>query len=84
MLKSFTDEELQAEIERRKEEKALPKPKAVENPDFSMVVDYCKSYIDDLYNKGWVDDDMEYYVFEAAIQAVFGKDIFDWIKKMGA
>lgn len=83
-LSEYSAEELQSELKRRNEfvespvQEPLPQP--MNNPSYdllhTMCVDYVKSVAEDK-----VDDDHSHYIFEAAIEAVYGKDIWDWINK---
>ena len=74
---------LQAELEQKRREQELATPKPVENPDWSGVQEMCQEVIDSLAKDGWYDDDMDHYIFEGAMQAVFGEDVFTWMNKRG-
>ncbi len=79
MLRSgYSNDELIAELERRKRENA--KPKAIDNPDFSEVKTICQDIIETIadgqYNE---DNDDARYLYEAVMKALFGKDVFRWI-----
>jgi len=79
-LETFDTEQLEAELARRKEEaerQAMPVP--LDNPDWSVVTKYCKGYIEDLHTKGYTHTDDKQYIFEAAMNAVFGKNVWQWI-----
>ncbi len=88
MFDNFTDDQLRNEVKRREEvERKNKVPKIVNNPDFSELQSACQSYINAFTNK---DDDgdfidaphkFEHYVFENAIEAFFGKNVFDWINE---
>ncbi len=86
MLSGFNDEELQDELDRRKKERRNA-PQLIDDPDISKLQEVCQLYINAFTNK---DDDgdfidaphrFEHYVFEGAIEAFFGKDVFDWINE---
>ena len=76
--------ELIAEIERRT---AAERPDALALSHIraqgldSQVYDYANKYINDLAEKGYVDDDLEHYIFEAVMTMVFGKNVWDFINK---
>ena len=79
-LEAFDTERIEAELERRKREKELrDKPQQLPNPDWSTVQAWCQEYIDDLYQHGYVHSDSDHYIFEAAMAAVFGNDVWKWI-----
>lgn len=80
-LNDLTDEQLHEELDRRKTLKdKLSKPVPVKNPDFVPVIGLCNTYVNMLHDRGHVDDDMAHYIYEAAVEAVFGKDVWPWIR----
>lgn len=75
-------EELEREIEIRKELlRKKNKPQEIKEKNWTLVIKYCLNYIDDLYEDGYVDSDLKQYIFEAAMQAVFGGNVWEWIRK---
>ena len=54
-------------------------PEPLLNPDFSGVTDLCKQYIQLVEDRTGDEDksDLKQYIFEEAMTAVYGKDIFD-------
>lgn len=75
-LHQATDEQIQEEVARRKRSKR-PQPKA--QPDWSELLTVLNEAIasagsDDKH----VDPDVEHWVFEAALEAVYGKDVWEW------
>jgi len=74
-LDSVSDEELQAEIERRELAKIMPQPVAELN--WAPVLRACEEYLGELAKGGGKLDDHETYVFESIMMAVYGKDIFE-------
>ena len=81
-IENIPDEALQEELERRKREKEeREKPKPVENPDWRVVYSLCTGYIEALAASGWPQKDSEEYVFEEAMMAVYGRDVFSWIRE---
>ena len=75
---------LQAELEQRRKERELATmPKPVENPDWTEVKKMCQEVIDGLAKEGWYDEDLKHYIYESAMEAVFGKDVFTWMNKRG-
>ena len=83
-LSKISKEELKEEIEKREkeeEEREKPLPLPMIDQDFTQVIKLCESYINDLDKDGWVDEDMDHYIFEAAMEAVYGKSVWEWINK---
>ena len=80
-LSGFTDEEIELEMAKRKraaEEQSIPVPKP--NPDFKELINACRSHISDIARTEH-DDDTEHYIYEAAIEAVYGDEVWKWINK---
>lgn len=81
------DDILQAEVERRQSKKRLdeiPKLQVYPEPDDPIrpLMDLCYSYISQLAEEEPYDDEkVKDYIFEAAIECFFGKDVWIWIKK---
>ena len=77
-LSEFTDEELEAEVERRKRG---DKPKMLQISDISKLIGVCQKYIDyvdsDEYPYG--DDFWDHHIYATAIETFFGKDVWNWI-----
>lgn len=77
---SVSTEDLERELERRKRELRGP-PTPLKEPDFSnlqeLVVEGTKASV----QNGYEDDDFQHYVYEAAMEAVFGKDFWTWRNK---
>lgn len=81
-LQKLSDDELQAELSRRKDvQRRSGKPHMLQNPNYKILRSTCQEHIDQLYDKQWVNDDMSHYIFEAAMMALFGADVWDWINK---
>ena len=76
-LSQLTDDELTTELERRtKAALGVLQPVPVAVPDWTSLISICKQHVIDKWNEGWVDDDSKHYIYEAALDAVFGPDIF--------
>lgn len=81
-LQNFTEKQLRAELERREKENAKgARPAPLAEPNFDQLREVCESYIDDLDKLGWVDDDHKHYIFESAMEALYGKNVWFWIRK---
>ena len=79
-LEVFDTEQLEAELARRKEEeerRAMPKP--LEAQDWERVARYCEGYVNALHSEGSVHPDHKQYIFEAAMEAAFGREVWKWI-----
>ncbi len=74
-------EDLKKELERRKGEV----PSQVQNPDFTEVVRECARYVQVVAEPETDDspcvDDIEHAIFEEAISAVYGEDVWNWINE---
>ena len=67
-----------AELKKQAKTKtSIPTPKPLEDIDWSLlmevVTDHVKSYFKDDYHE---DNDDDYFIYEAAMTCIFGKDIF--------
>ena len=77
-VRDFTIEELETEIKRQKEAEV---PTVIENPVMTeKLMSGCKEYIDLIIQGGSIDN-CEHFIFEAAVEAVFGPDVWKWINK---
>lgn len=55
-------------------------PPMVSDPDWSGVIATAKSVVDEILNGSYHEDnDDKHYMYEEAMQAVYGKDFFDWM-----
>lgn len=76
LLRNFTDEELEEEIERRNS------PPPVEKMvDTSKIRDKAAVYLNDIHKYGRPAKDAEYFIFEAVMVAFYGSDVWTWINK---
>lgn len=77
-LSNISTNALEKELERRNEiQGSAPKP--IENPDWTKVISYAKSEVDDVIKGEYHEDnDNAYYMWEAVMETVFGKDFFKW------
>lgn len=79
---ALTDAQLEAELERRKqkrEEEERPKP--VVNPDWSKLIRTCDDVIKECERGEHEDSDLPHYVYEEAMRAIYGPDVFKWMNK---
>jgi hypothetical protein len=80
LLKQFSTDELKNELRRRDIYIETQPPISCENPDFSEVLDLCKVHILDI-SRNETDEDTIHYIYEAAMEAIYGQDIWQWINK---
>ena len=77
----MSEVELTEELLRRKKAReAAETPKLLENPDLTGLIRTCQGYIADV-KKGRTDEDDPHYIYEEALKALYGKDVFNWINK---
>ena len=73
-LSGFSDDELQAELNRRN-----APPDQLEEVDLTSLRAEAKNYIDTLHETGRQPKDSDHYMFENVMKTLYGPDIFDWI-----
>ena len=77
MLDNYTSDQLQNEITRRLKAKIeAGKPPRIENPNFDVLIGMCQSYLDQVTDTGFVEEDVKEYIFEGSMCAVFGDDVW--------
>lgn len=76
-LKKMPTYMLEAELQRRKDA-ALQRPEPVPTPDWSVVHQAIVGAVLELDEEGFVDEDLDHAVFEAALEAVYGPDVWHW------
>lgn len=79
-LKNYTKEQLEDELKRREE---LVIPIQLESPDLTDLKRVTAEYIEELSKNPAGDmTNSEHFVFEEAMEAIYGKNIFDWINSV--
>jgi len=73
-LANFSIEDLELEIRRRKRKIPLP----IDQMNWTPVVDCIEEGINALQDEGFEGEDFEGFVFEAAMEVVYGKDVWKW------
>jgi hypothetical protein len=58
----------------------MEKPKQLENIDLTALKKICQDYIDNLSND-CSDDDEEHYIYETAMETIFGKNVWKYINE---
>lgn len=82
MLNNCTAEQLQQELDKRKRQKdEAERPKQLEDVDLTQLRESCQYQIDHLATHGYTAKDADHYIYEAAMIAIFGKGVFQWINK---
>ena len=56
-------------------------PQQSANIECAKLRETCQRYIDAIANKSYIDSDYKHYIFEAALEAVFGEDIWEWVRE---
>jgi transketolase len=79
-LNDYTIKELEEAIEIKKQIQNMIIPKMVDHPSFDKLQKCCEDYIQEVIDKK-VDTDTTHDVFECAIEAYYGKDIFKWVNE---
>lgn len=82
-LKDYSYMELEEELERRDKEDLIKSiPVALENKNSYALQKICEKYVNDLAVDRYVDNDLEHYIFETAMEFIFGRSIWDWINEI--
>lgn len=81
VLSNVTDEELEAELARRKSAKTLPIPKPLAEINWESTYNEAVEGINARITKKHQEDDLEHYLFEAVVEAVYGKGIWEIYNK---
>jgi hypothetical protein len=58
------------------------KPTLKANIDLEKLKEMCQDYIDELDEPDVCEDvvgEQEHYIFEEALRALFGEDVFNWV-----
>lgn len=57
------------------------KPKQLDRPDFEALKKLCGDYMTFLDSEDYHEDnDYDHYIYEAAMQAIYGEKVWDYIK----
>jgi len=66
----------------KESEEELPTPTIQDDIDWSKVIAYAKSEVDEVLNGEYHEDnDNAHYMWEAVMETVFGEDFFKWYNK---
>lgn len=78
-LEKYSTQDLEFELAKREKERKVKSFEPVANPDLTRLIEVCKSDIKEMLD-GEEDTDTEHYIYEEAMQAIFGRDVFDRIR----
>lgn len=81
-LEEYSDEQLQNELRERKNQLAVSKrPKVVkDNDSLRELVNLCEDYINFIDSEEYHEDnDYDHYIFEKAMEFIYGSTIWDYI-----
>jgi len=70
-------EDLERELKARNK-KVVSAPRPLPNPDFSALIDTVVGGTARTVADGYEDEDFKHYVYEAAVEAVYGKAYWAW------
>ena len=78
-----TDEQLLGAIKNIKKtlERRKNIPKIVDSPDISELVSACEEHINSIKDFGHSCKNDKQWIYEEALEAIYGKNIFDWVNK---
>ncbi len=58
-------------------------PKLIENPDMSEVIKQVKAHVEYMGTPEYHEDnDDHHYIFEAVVEACYGKEVWEWYREM--
>ena len=59
----------------------MDKPNQLNEISLAKLRAVCQQYIDHIATGGSEDNDYDHYIFESALEAIFGPDVWDFINK---
>lgn len=81
-INSFSKEELEEALARKvEEEEKQNRPVLIDLPDLTKLKEACEYHILEIIDGKHVDSDADHYIYEAAMQTLYGKNIFSWINE---
>ena len=80
MFENVSTEELQAEIKRRERKKKSP-PKQMNGINIDSLKSVCQAYVDELDKNGYANANHKQYIFETALECLYGCKIWEWVKE---
>ena len=79
-LEDLSTRDLKRELEKRNKLKKTGRPEKKDNIDFTDLINYCEEHIDNILDADERDD--EHWVYEAAIECIYGKKFWDWYNNL--
>ena len=79
-LKDVPTAKLLEEMQKRKKEVDRPKIKPDVYDEFMSLIDVCEGYFDDIVKQGY-SKNADHYIYEAAMECVYGKQCWLWINE---
>ena len=80
-ITKLSTKELEEELAIRKARaEAEQAPKPIPNPNFNSVRNLCIDHVKNLANGGSHEDSTQ-YIYEAAMECIFGRSVWDWVNK---
>ncbi len=79
-LTHISKEELEEELAKRAKAKKEAMFPPIANPDLTSLIKTCQANINEMLADE-EDTDTEHYIYEEAMQAIFGKDVFNRIRE---
>lgn len=77
-LSLYSDAELQAELKRRERNSEVAIPQILDDPDTDALLQLLDQHLQDIARDS-ADEDMPHYIYEAALEAWYGKDVWRFI-----
>lgn len=56
-------------------------PSMFPDEQFAKVMAITEEYMNDVESGNYVDEDMQHYLFEEVMKALYGDDVFKWINE---
>ena len=75
-IKDLTTEDLEQELKRRKTGSPVP----LKNPDFTKLQQGVTKMVMDMTESGYQDDDMNHYIYELTMDAIYGAPYWKWLR----
>jgi hypothetical protein len=77
-MTQYSDDDLRAELRRREGLAAVSEPKKLLAPNLEKLSYLCTEHLR-LIACGTRDEDMPHYIYEAAMEAFYGKDVWKFV-----
>lgn len=86
-LSKYSREEVEEQLDEANrrlneiKEKMNTRPKILKLPNLKHLINACEDHINSIKEQGRANKNDENYIYEEALKAIYGEDIFDWINK---